>query len=425
MEEFKNRYLRPGRKVTDQFLLASVITFAILAIAELFLPIGSLLLGTFERLLGGDHDAAVFLEAYFSFISIWIGMFLVVLIFKINRPMLHAVKYCGSKDRGLNGNPAGNNVWGLLIGLALGFGTNGICILLSALLGDIHLSYSGFKLIPFLVFFISVFIQSAAEELANRWYLYQKLRRRYKSPWFAIIVNSLLFMAMHLANPGITFLSLVQLILVAVFLSLIVYYYNGLWIAMAFHAGWNFTQSIFFGLPNSGIVSAYSVFRLDAASATNGPFYNVNFGVEGEGFYYGDDGQPHLSDNVLHSTETITSFAVKKYTLFSLLPHQDIQTRFMDAYDEKQLSTIELWTNAADSAWTLPSAFTLTEDDSVAAAAIMSDVETSVDENLLGFITGSIPMDTYDAFLQGLHEMGVDDAIAIYQDALDEYLSNE
>ena len=327
MEEFKNRYLRPGRKVTDQFLLASVITFAILAIAELFLPIGSLLLGTFERILGGNHDAAVFLEAYFSFISIWIGMFLVVLIFKVNRPMLRAVKYCSSKDRGLNGNPAGNNGWGLLIGLALGFGTNGICILLSALLGDIHLSYSGFKLIPFLVFFISVFIQSAAEELANRWYLYQKLRRRYKSPWFAIIVNSLLFMAMHLANPGITVTSIVQLMLVAVLLSLLVYYYNGLWIAiavnslvfmvlhlmnpgvtfpavlqlvliavlfslfvhyynglwiaMAYHAAWNFTQSIFFGLPNSGIVSAYSVFRLDAASATNGPFYNVNFGVEG------------------------------------------------------------------------------------------------------------------------------------------------
>lgn len=71
---------------------------------------------------------------------------------------------------------------------------------------------------------------------------------------------------------------------------------------------------------------------------------NANFGLEGEGFYYGDDGKPHLSDNVLHSTETITSFAVKKYTLFSLLPHQDIQTRFMDAYDENQLSTIELWT---------------------------------------------------------------------------------
>lgn len=152
---------------------------------------------------------------------------------------------------------------------------------------------------------------------------------------------------------------------------------------------------------------------------------NANFGLEGEGFYYGDDGKPHLSDNVLHSTETITSFAVKKYTLFSLLPHQDIQTRFMDAYDENQLSTIELWTNAADSEWLLPNAFTLSQEDSVAAAAIMNDVETSIDENLLGFITGSISLDTYDAFIQGLHSMGVDDAVAIYQDALDAYLSNE
>ena len=55
----------------------------------------------------------------------------------------------------------------------------------------------------------------------------------------------------------------------------------------------------------------------------------------------------------------------------------------------------------------------------------MSDVETSVDENLLGFITGSVSMDTYDAFIQGLHDMGVGDAIAIYQDALDEYFAND
>ena len=47
------------------------------------------------------------------------------------------------------------------------------------------------------------------------------------------------------------------------------------------HTGWNFTQSILFGLPNSGVVSAYSVFRLDAASARDGFFYTVNFGVEG------------------------------------------------------------------------------------------------------------------------------------------------
>lgn len=151
----------------------------------------------------------------------------------------------------------------------------------------------------------------------------------------------------------------------------------------------------------------------------------ANFGKEGEGFNYDENGNPHLSDSVLHSTETITAFAVKKYTLFSYLPHQDIQTRFMDAYDEMQLATIELWTDHADSAWNLPTAFSLDEEDATQAAAIMSDVETSVDENLLGFITGSIDLGTYDAFINGLKAMGVEDAIAIYQASFDRYLESQ
>ena len=40
-------------------------------------------------------------------------------------------------------------------------------------------------------------------------------------------------------------------------------------------------EGALFGLPNSGIVSEYSLFKLEAASAENGLFYTVNFGVEG------------------------------------------------------------------------------------------------------------------------------------------------
>ena len=91
-------------------------------------------------------------------------MFLVVIIFRSNRPMLKAVKYCSSRTLGagdsVNGrkpNPAGNNIKGLLIGLALGFGCNGFCILMSVLLGDIYIEYSGVKLVPFVLFFICDF----------------------------------------------------------------------------------------------------------------------------------------------------------------------------------------------------------------------------------------------------------------------------
>ena len=288
MNDLKEKHLRPGRKKTDQFVIAALLSVLITTAASIVLPVGVPVFGFFKSILGGDHDAAVFLEDYFSFFSMWIGLFLVVLLFKGNRPMLHAVKYCSPRVRGdadsasgRRANRAGNNIIGLLIGLALGFGCNGFCVLISVLAGDIHLEYSGFKLVPFAAFLICVFIQSAGEELTDRWYLYQKLRRRYKAPWIAIFINSFVFMALHLVNPGISPLALAQIFIVGVLFSLFVYYYNGLWVASAFHAAWNFTQSIFFGLPNSGIVSAYSVFRLDAASATNGPFYNVNFGVEG------------------------------------------------------------------------------------------------------------------------------------------------
>ena len=69
--------------------------------------------------------------------------------------------------------------------------------------------------------------------------------------------------------------------LFGVLASLIVYYWDSLWAAIWMHTAWNFSQSIVFGLPNSGIVSKYSVFKLEAASARDGIFYNTSFGVEG------------------------------------------------------------------------------------------------------------------------------------------------
>lgn len=287
MEKLKEKYLRPGRKITDQFILAAAITVLIISVSQTFFPT-EWAVGPFEALLGGDHDAAMFLNFYFIFISLWIYFILVVCLFKVNRPMLKAAKYCSptiknGADGAVsgNGNRAGNNFTGLLIGLVLGFGCNAFCILISCLMGNIRLEYSGFKPVPFIAFFICVFIQSAGEEIVDRWYLYQKLRRRYKAPWIAVLLNSLFFAGLHIFNPGMGVLPIVQLLVVGVLFSLFVYYYNGLWIACAFHTAWNFTQSILFGLPNSGVVSAYSVFRLNAASATDGLFYSVDFGVEG------------------------------------------------------------------------------------------------------------------------------------------------
>ena len=100
----------------------------------------------------------------------------------------------------------------------------------------------------------------------------------------AVIVNSLLFAFLHLFNNGVTVLAIVNIFVVGVLFSLIIYYMNSLWCAMALHTAWNFTQNILFGLPNSGMISPYSLFRLDTATVQDSFAYNVGFGVEGTVF---------------------------------------------------------------------------------------------------------------------------------------------
>ena len=272
MKTFLNRILRPCKKWTDILPIAAVLSFLMVAFGQLA---GSFILslGVSDvfKSVAGDESSGVFLGMYFSFIGIWIVSILYMLIFKANRPMLKAVRH----------NRRGNTFgWGLR-GLLIGFGMNGLCILISALMGDIKLTFNAIDPLLILLFFVCVAIQSGAEELADRVYLYQKLRRRYRHPAVAILGNALVFAAMHLGNPNVGPLPLTQIVLIGVLFSLYVYYYGSFWCPVMIHTGWNFSQSIIFGLPNSGIVSAYSIFKLDAASARNGLFYNVGFGVEG------------------------------------------------------------------------------------------------------------------------------------------------
>ena len=276
MNKIKSLYhkiVRPSGKLTDVFPIAVILSLlvllggALLSTLILMIPF----LNRFLRSLVYSASMYEFLENYLLFFGIWIVILLNPLIFKGNRPMLKAIGY----------SRKGNNVTGFLMGLLLGFGTNGFCILMSLLAGDIKLSFYGFDFVVLLTFALAVFIQSGAEELADRFFLYQRLRRRYRHPAVAVLGNALIFALLHVGNPGFTVVSGLQIFLVGLVFSLMVYYYNNLWGTMSFHAAWNYTQNIIFGLPNSGIVSEYSIFRLEAASARNGLFYNVSFGVEG------------------------------------------------------------------------------------------------------------------------------------------------
>lgn len=208
---------------------------------------------------------------YIAFLGTWTVVPLFIYLRKKDRPILKAL---GTK-------PRGNNWKCFLFGLLLGAGMNGFVAFAAWLNGDISLHFDSFHPISFLLIFICVFIQSSAEELYDRCVLFQKFLHRSGSPAVAIAASSLFFGMMHLFNPNLTVLSVVNIIAVGAFYALVVYYMDSIWFAMAHHTAWNFTQNILLGLPNSGNVVPYSVFKVDAASATSSFVYDAGFGVEG------------------------------------------------------------------------------------------------------------------------------------------------
>jgi membrane protease YdiL (CAAX protease family) len=188
---------------------------------------------------------------------------------KNNKPML------GALGKGLSGN----NLRMSLLGALIGFAANAFCVGMSILFKDLSLYFNDFNIGIFLLLLLAVFVQSAAEEIVMRCYYYEKLRRRYRNPIIAFFCTAVGFAVLHLGNPGMTAWGLIQIVIVGFLFAVLVHYYNSLWAAFWVHTIWNFTQSILFGLPNSGIVVPYSNFMIDSSST--GFFFHAANGVEG------------------------------------------------------------------------------------------------------------------------------------------------
>ena len=231
-----------------------------------------LALGSIFKLFKNEGNAAFvqILQDNFGFLGYWIIAIVYLLLVKSDRPIL----------RTLGTEPRGNTVKMALLGLLTGLGLNALCVGAAVLHGDIELSFTAFPVLKLLPVFLSVFAQSGGEELLCRGVLYQRLRKAYRNPWVAILVNPLVFVLVHILIPGITVWAVLSIYLVGVAFSLMVYYLDSLWMAMAAHAAWNFTQNFIFGLPNSGTVYDFAIFKLDPATARTSLFYNVEFGVE-------------------------------------------------------------------------------------------------------------------------------------------------
>lgn len=168
------------------------------------------------------------------------------------------------------------------MGLLLGFLTNFFCITCALLHGDIKLTLDfSSSQIPLMLFaLLCVFFQSTSEEMWCRGFMMYRINVHYPL-WVGIVVNSVIFGALHSFNDGITALAMADLIICGLAYSLLCWYSGSIWTCFGIHTMWNFTQNFLFGLPNSGLVSECSMFHLDAVNAASNLIYSYEFGVEG------------------------------------------------------------------------------------------------------------------------------------------------
>ncbi|PGH24929.1 CPBP family intramembrane glutamic endopeptidase [Fusobacterium animalis] len=108
------------------------------------------------------------------------------------------------------------------------------------------------------VFIIFIF-QALLEEILFRGYL-MPFFSKVIGIKFTIILLSFLFTCIHLFNPNLNVVGLVNVFLAGVTFSLIYYYTGNLWLVGAMHTLWNFILGFIVGSQISGIITYNSVF---------------------------------------------------------------------------------------------------------------------------------------------------------------------
>ena len=102
------------------------------------------------------------------------------------------------------------------------------------------------------IFYFFLFtIVSLNEEIAIRGYILHNLSSSFNK-YVALIISSLVFMIMHLGNPNIGILPLVNLFLAGIFLGIYTIHKNNLWFPIGAHLTWNYLQGPIFGFEVSG-----------------------------------------------------------------------------------------------------------------------------------------------------------------------------
>lgn len=151
-----------------------------------------------------------------------------------------------------------------------------------------------------------------------------------------------------------------------------------------------------------------------------------NFGIEGES-YEMKDGVPTYTP-MITDAESLSGSSMgtmlSKYCRASTSgPFVQSKDYILQWYrDDVQKEALKLWSDTKASEHILPTNLAFSAEDSAKISKMMSDITTAVDEDVLKMMLGTKPLSEYDAYVEKLKSMGIEEVLELYQKAYDEYI---
>jgi putative aldouronate transport system substrate-binding protein len=150
-----------------------------------------------------------------------------------------------------------------------------------------------------------------------------------------------------------------------------------------------------------------------------------SWGPEGITWEKDENGNRMLTDFVLDNPDGIgPSWVLNMYAGNNLCDATLFDQRRSYAYDggERLYNMFEIWTPTEYSGeYDFPTQFKLTDEQQAVVSSYSGDITTYIGENYLAFFDGSKPMSEWDSYVDGLNVIGLDDVLAIYQEAYQVY----
>ncbi len=134
---------------------------------------------------------------------------------------------------------------------------------------------------PAWLWWILVFVLvGIGEEVMYRGLVMSALRQT-NNVFLILIVPSVVFGLIHLNNPGVTLLSILNIILFGIAFSWMYYRSGNLWMCIGYHITWNFFQACVYGMPVSGVTHIESILITEypTANLLNGGAFGIEGGL--------------------------------------------------------------------------------------------------------------------------------------------------